>query len=387
MRIARGKPVLWLMLSTAAIVLAACSRSQQGVVLLESTLTAAPLLKSEAERIAIPVRIDAPIVFENIGDEARTLKVSKTGCKCYGIAIASRALEPDEALTIPPGQRRELYFLARLSETTGDQTFRAAFTVDDGSTLSAECSMKVLADVELEPSSFALDVTDVASKPGKSLELTIRRTVRGTVESLGEPGIATASESLRLQAIRRDEAAVEISPGIWRSAWKATLELGEIPGELRENGGRIPFQVEFPDAAAGPRSPPQTAGEGRVPTPLEVVDPRPLREATGHVVLRRTKGIVAPAQIHFGVIRPGQPRSRRIVLTAADRLPFRIESTDASEPWGAEIDSDADATQQWLTVTLAAPAEPGEIERRLVVKTTHPSSIDLSIVLKARVQE
>ena len=189
-----------------------------------------------------------------------------------------------------------------------------------------------------------------------------------------------------IEPASQEKAPEEISPGLWRTIWKTSVKPDQFPGEIRKNGGRFAFPFEFPEGdivSTESQSPPR---DGQIPTILDVVSSNPQRKATGQLILRRSKGIIAPAQLHFGAI-PAEsgPRTRRLVLTAADKRPFQVSVGDVSQPFAADADSDESGEQQWVTVTFQ-PGAAGDSERKLTLKTTHPDQPEVQVTLKARVQ-
>jgi len=376
--------------------LAGCGNEPR-IVLVNASVTAPAILRSEAEQVVTPVRIDAPLRFENPGSQEQLLGVSKTGCSCYGIATEQFVLERKENISVPAGGSKELFFVAKLLEGDGDLSFRVGFQTQGGMgrggepvvhELRADCTMKVLPDLVLEPASLVIDLPRVdAAADSQPHSIVLKRVTRGKPASLTPPEFTMDPASLKVDGFRMEGVAEEVEPGLWRTIWKASATLGSLPDELRENGGVSVFTLEFPEEEAetkvyaGRR--PET---GKLPTLLEVVREAPERRVSGQVILRRSRGIVAPAQAHFGVLATGsEARTRRIVLTAADQSPFVVTVDETPPHVQAAPDSQEPAPQQWVTVTFN-PAAEGAYEQPLVLKTTHPDDEEIRVVVKARVQ-
>jgi hypothetical protein len=123
-----------------------------------------------------------------------------------------------------------------------------------------------------------------------------------------------------------------------------------------------------------------------LPTILDVVKEDPPRVVAGQLILKRSTGIIAPSQMHFGAIPAGSaPRTRRLVLSAADHIPFRLTVSDPPPQFDVDVDSPDPAPQQWVTITFH-PGAAGELDVPLTLKTTHPRQPEVHVTLKARVQ-
>jgi hypothetical protein len=373
-------------------------KAEQGLVLVTPSVTAPPILRSEADQIAIPVRVDAPIRFENRSSVNQSLGISKTGCSCYGLATAESRWNPGELIDVPPGGHTEVFFVARELKGEAQQAFRAEFHVGPpvGSSRPspnqeprADCSMKVFADLVLDPESIVIDLpVDVGpSPPGDSRSvLTITRVTRGQPSPSDPPAFSMSPALLEAEPASQEKPAEEVSPGLWRTIWKTSLRPKEIPSEIREKGGRFSFEFEFPETNVDSTETQQPIRERQLPTILDVVRRRPQRKVTGQLILRRSKGIIVPTQLHFGVVPAGSPpRTRRLVLSAADHRAFQVTASDVPQSFKVDADSDEPAGQQWVTVTFE-PAAAGDVEGKLTLKTTHPDQPEVQITLKARVQ-
>jgi hypothetical protein len=383
-------------LLVVAVACAGCSRKEQGLVLTTPSVTAPPILRSEAEQIAIPVRIDAPIRFENRSRVEQVLSVSKTGCSCYGMSTVEGLLTPGGLVTVAPGASRDLFFVAKELQGEAEQAFRVGFRTgptsqasssSSGEELRVDCSMKVFPDLVLEPGSILIDLPanrDGASRTDSS-RLTITRVTRGQ-PSDSAPVFAMTPPLLAATPARLDPDVEEISPGLWRSVWRMSVTLEQIPAEIRDSGGRFSFAFEFPEENLPPietRPPPR---DGRIPTILDVVGNHPPRNVSGQLILRRSNGIIAPAQLHFGSIPLGSaPRTRRLVLTAADHRPFQLTISELPPQFTASEDSREPSEQQWISVTFQ-PGAAGDHEGRMTASTTHPDQPEVEVMLKARVQ-
>jgi hypothetical protein len=178
-----------------------------------------------------------------------------------------------------------------------------------------------------------------------------------------------------------------VAPGLWRESWRSTLTAAAWPDDVRENGGRFVFSLEFPEESEPiVVARPDGHTRGKLPLASDVIEPRPERRVSGHLIVRRSKGIVFPAQLHFGALPVGtNSRTRRLVLTAADQTPFVVTVENPPAAFHVEVDSDEPAVQQWITVTCT-PREAGEIENELTLRTTHPLQEQVRIKLKAKVQ-
>lgn len=380
-----------------ALFVAGCGKKREhGLALVESSVTAPPILRSEADQVAIPVRLDAPLRFENRGPGEKFVAIAKTGCSCYGMATVDALLQPGERVGIPPGGSRELYFVAKQFAGETEQGFRVAFQVGgesdagtDGAPLElrADCSMKIIPDLVLEPASVIVDVSGTGLRePGAAQNLKVTRVTRGRPGESAAPVLEMGPAFLKSGAAQLVLPSKQIADGLWQSIWKVSVTPENLPDEALQNGGRFSFALAFPESAdpaptLRPGSPP-----GSLPTVLDVSNGRPPLRVSGQLIVRRSRGIIAPAQLHFGAIGVGdQPRTRRLVLTAADHKPFQVMVDKVPEHFEASVDSPESAEQQWVTVKFSPQIE-GDVEAELRLKTTHPEQPDVVVMLKARVQ-
>ncbi len=369
-------------------------RHSEAVVLATPSVSAPAILRSEAEQIGAPVRIDAPLRFENPSDEDQFIAVSRTGCSCYGMATKEFLLQPGEKLKIPQRGARELFIVTQLVDGESSQGFRvglrvgslegAAGTVADAE-LRAECSMKVLPDLVVEPSSLVVDLPAGGEvSAGRRFEITVLRVTRGRPGKLEPPQLVMNPALLKAERFVHLGKPREEEPGLWRVEWKGTLELGVLPADIVTNGGRFPFSVEFPEEHEPPIRRNRPRPEEALPTVLDMVVAQGERRGSGQLVLRRSAGVIAPGEIHFGVIPSGEKRTRRLVLTAADHSPFVAKVEKKPPGVEVEFDSAEPAAQQWVSLTIAAGA-PGEVDEQLEVATSHPDQKVVPVRLKAKV--
>ncbi len=384
-------------LSLLLLLLAGCARKGDELVLVSGSVAAPAILRSEAEQVAIPVRIDAPLRFENRSSHEQTLSVDRKGCSCYGIATQEYVLQEGELIKVPAGGARELFFVSKLLEAEGDQAFRATLLVSRDSgfggtpameAVTAECSMKIIPDLVLEPASIVVDLPHIVENKGRHFRqpLKLTRVTRGK-PSGAAPQFVMDPSLLDAEEVRSTGPAEEIEPGLWRTSWETVVALAELPDDVQDNGGRFPFALEF---AASPEeglvNPAGRRNASTMPTLQEVVRHFPERKVLGTLVLRRSRGVIAPSQVHFGAIPAGDSaRERRIVLTAADQKPFVVSVGDLPANFAAEVDEDEPAAQQWVTVKFR-PESVGEALAVLVLTTTHPDQAEVRVTLKARVQ-
>ncbi len=378
---------------------AGCSKkSEKGLVLVASSVTAPPILRSEAEQVVIPVRIDAPVQFENRSGVEQYVTIAKTGCSCYGMATVDSVLKPGERVKVLAGESKSLFFVAKELNAEAEQAFRVGLYVGgspDGSAtadneeLRADCSMKIVPDLVVEPASIVVDVSGEEERTRmdpKVYPLKVTRVTRGRPVERTGPNLFMAPQLLEAQPFQLEKPPEEIAPGLWRTMWKTSVELKSLPDEVHENGGRFTFDVEFPEAGNPPPKKPGSLRDATLPTVLDVVSSVAPRRVSGQLIVRRSKGIIAPAQLHFGVITMGsESRTRRLIMTAADHRPFQVTVGDVPGRFEADVDSSEPAAQQWATVTFT-PDAAGDIEGVLTLKTSHPDQRELLIKLKARVQ-
>jgi len=249
--------------------------------------------------------------------------------------------------------------------------------------------MTIVPDLVLEPAAVVIDVggDQPEAEASQAFLLTMTQVTRGRPAETAVPRFVMSPGLLKAGVPEQDKPPVEISGGLWRTVWKIVVTVEALPDEVRENGGRFGFNLEFPESPDRPSPEPEDRRVERgIPRLLDVVTSRPQHQVSGQMIVRRSRGIIAPPQLHFGAIAAGgAPRTRRLVLTAADHKPFRIEVGEIPADFEVDVDSPDPAEQQWVTVRFS-PASAGDVERILTLRTTHPDHPEVRILLKSRVQ-
>lgn len=370
--------------------LCGCARQERDGFSVTTDVVAPAILRSEADQVGIAVRIEAPLKFTNGSDREKQIAVSKTGCSCYGVATGEKLVEPGEWIAIPSGTSRDLFFVAKRIEGETEQAFRAAFSVRDSeggrvSDVTANCTMKIFRDLSLEPSTFVDDLppTAVSMQARTEYKLVLRQVTRGR-RTNPVPKFAMSPALLTATNFEVTGQPTEVAPGLWQTEWTNSLSLTALPETVRENGGRYAFSIEVPEIPVGEGT--RSRNDSSLPTLLDVVRDLPQRRIAGQLVLRRSRGVIAPGQIHFGSIASGEHRERRIVLNAADHVPFKVQVEQTPPLFHVVVDSTDAATQQWITVTLSAEGAR-DLDETLILRTTHPDQPEVRVGLKARIAQ
>ncbi|MBX3442749.1 MAG: hypothetical protein KF774_10095 [Planctomyces sp.] len=387
-----------------------CTRPTGTVSLADPEVESPPLLVSELADVgSLPVRIDPPLVFRNPSGEETRLTLTGKGCSCYGLTTEAGEWKPEQALSVPGEGQRQFEFLAQIPPARADHRFRAEFQAEQNGvavTLQAAARLRIFDDLEVDPGVLTFDVARPPESNAESASdgwmqrFEVRRTTRGRPLDVEPPEF----DGLPPWALAGDwtppgepEQAAE---GLWRLRWEGMIRVRNPPEDVSD-GVRRTVRLTFPAddappvAAAAlpigepsPRSAMTDAAAHDARRLTDLLTSRPPREASLELRIVRRQGIVAPGSVHFGVLRPGQSRTRRLVLTAVDGLAFRLSATDPIEGVQVEMSEAGAAPQHWVTVTLT-PSEGarGDIRETLLLSTDHPHHPRVSITLRGLAAE
>jgi hypothetical protein len=378
---------------SAILLLAAlgCGGPERGLVLTTPHVEAPALLESELGRMTMPLRLEAPLRFENRSSTGQILALTNKGCSCYGLASADGLLEEKQDITVPPNGSLKLYFVAKLAGLNGDQAYRAGFVLGENRTdVRADAEQPIMSDLDLEPDALfghiAAGRAIAESADEKPLMFEVRRVARNRHIGYYAPAMIEKPPFVTASQFPPEASAEEISPGLFRAVWRTTLTIGELPAEVAEAGGRFPIRFQFPELTVitGPglqaRGPVEASTAPPLVSTMMTYDPP--REISGQLVLRKLRGIVAPRMLHFGRLKvDGQAQTRRLVLTATDKRSFKATAHSVPENASVEFDSSDAAAQHWATVIIRATSA-GEIAEALVIQTDHPDEPEIRIILR-----
>jgi len=154
----------------------------------------------------------------------------------------------------------------------------------------------------------------------------------------------------------------EVEPGIDRQEFKLVLRVSPVD-ELESTPMATPIIASL-DA-------PQRGSLCRVEIPA---------------VIRRSTGIDAPREIHFGLVKSSEVQTRRILLRSADERGFRVLSISTSHEGTEGKASSGSATRHRLEVTFR-PVNASDRGGCLEIETDHPDCPRVRIDLRCKVRE
>ncbi|MEZ6066075.1 MAG: hypothetical protein R3B90_10285 [Planctomycetaceae bacterium] len=319
-----------------------------------------PLLVSEFRQPEIiRDRINPAYTILNATTEPARIRFESSGCSCYQLLHDGRPLVRGDIFTVPAGERASVAFAIHPPDSAGESSYQAtlAWLQDDAERLlPMQLTIAALADVELLPEVVTVDVREGAA--AQSGPVRLRRTTRGRTDAEGDPTAVDNLPEVRWDDWRLTEE-LEVAPGLWRREWESRIEY--TPPADFGGSARLALRVR----------PPGETGEQQ---PLAVT-----------LLAQSTTGLRAPRKLPFGPIAIGATRTRRVLISSADDLAFQVEAATADPVYDLRILDDAPRSRVWIEVTLR-PDQPGPLEKRLTLKTTHPESRHLQIALTADVR-
>src|SRR5436190_13141695 len=153
-----------------------------------------------------------------------------------------RPCNAGELINVPPGGQTEAFFVTKELKGESEQAFRVAFRLIgppvDTTQSSAiqeprvDCSMKIFPDLVLDPASIVIDLAgdgDRGAAKDTYYFLTITRVTRGKPTASTPPAFSMSPALLKAEPATPEKSAEEISPGLWRTIWKASVKSEEVP--------------------------------------------------------------------------------------------------------------------------------------------------------------
>lgn len=320
----------------------------------------APLLLSEILEAADPQELlDSRFTFANRGATEAAVRFDGAGCSCYEVTGPRGKLQRGELLAIPALGELSIRFGVATPTAAGEREYTARFTWLKSPTelVPLPLSLTIPAYDDLSTRPQVLSVGYRPGEPPSPIELVMERHSRQRDIAESEPWLEHVPELLSSGTWRRT-GLEEIVPGLWRVEW--TIQLtprwpADFRGELRSS-----LQV-----ASG-----LSADE--------------VRKVPVSVLIQPRVGIRTPGPVQFGVLPRGTPRVRRVMLMAADQIPFRLTSVACTDPRVSITPSgDESAVRQWLTLELRLN-DSDPLQGLVICQTDHPASPQIEFAVNGR---
>jgi len=98
--------------------------------------------------------------------------------------------------------------------------------------------------------------------------------------------------------------------------------------------------------------------------------------------------LVQPPQVTFGVVRPGESKTRKVNIKNQSKTPVKItEVKSTAEGVEAEVAAITPGAEYTVSLTISGDTAPGRISGKITVSTDHPEESVLSIPLYGRVTD
>jgi hypothetical protein len=287
----------------------------------------------------------------NTGSEPAELQFEGTSCACYGIRLAGaeKRLQPGERFVILPGDSATIEFDIATPTSAGEGRFAAQFVCShargDPARLTVPLTVPVHADLSAVPQLLSADYRP--GEPPGPWRLRVSHCSRAAPPEGATPRIVESPAALSAGTWRM-EARTEAAPGLWISEWEVDI-VPQLPSGCRDDiQGRV--VIEAPGGQA----------------------PRPLVDVS--VLIRLGVGIRGPRSLPLGLVAGEAPKRRRVLLTAVDRVPFRVRSATSSDP-RCRVTAAVDglAARHWLDLEARLP-DGQPLRATVVCETDHPES-------------
>ena len=347
----------WMRVGLGMLFITGCAETPSTEVTIEVQPPVRPLLVSEVPAIAAGRELESAFLVRNPASEPVEWRYEGAGCTCYHVEWDGHRLQAGESVTIAPQATGAVKIAAALRPAPGEQEFAARFTElrADGSTLARPLSLivPVFADLIVRP-----DALTLGYQPGVEplpVEVQVERVARRRELVETPPQL----EGLPAYLTLADWSASEVDepePGLWRRRWDSRLKLTPGQGEPREDVARLLVRMGTGDDA---------------PAPVMI-----------SLLVMARAGVRGPQSVVFGPISPAAPGMRRVLLSAADLVPFSIVEV---RPERADVKVQATSTEpsvrHWLEIEWT-PGESGALSGAVLCYTDHPVTPEISFVVR-----
>lgn len=304
--------------------------------------------------------LDCPIRIENLGESTQQLQVVGTGCACYGLTLDGRLIKREESIPIPPGSVLTLGIQGMPPDVQSEKDYEAnlEFTVVEGEShpVSVRCRLNVYQDVRLTPNVVTCE-TEFGEARHDRRPVTVQRVFRSETGLSPEPIVRGLPENVSLEGLQREGAPEELETGLWRITWTGMLN-AMIPDDTSPTAPLSTFQVLFEEGA------------------------QLLASGTGQLSIRSRASIAFPREIHFGRLKVGQLRQRRVMLASTDAEPFTltVDEEQSSPELHAVVRPEA-SVRQFVDLQVT-PSHPGAFEETVTFRSDRRAQPTISIAIR-----
>lgn len=320
-----------------------------------------PYLLSEIRAMSNEQRRVTPeFVIRNTGDHPASLVFRGTDCSCTGAFHKGTEIIKGDVFELAPGGHLPVTLEVQLPEVAGKYEYHAYFGKTPASTDSPPVALTIAGknetDILVEPYSLLHEFEDTTTWEVQKT-LTITRTVRDrTVTEMGDPIFESLPEILQILEIKKAGSLRRLKDDLVSQSWIVRVNIA-LTANSRANFQCV-AQFTFPETE-----------QEKFP---------PAKSVTLHV--KRKSGIDAPAGIPFGVAKPGETATKKILIQSVDAKPFKVLGIESTDPaFGfTSFSGLAASSSHWLELSFM-PEKAGETKGILSITTDHPSVSHLEI--------
>ncbi|MCA9052378.1 MAG: hypothetical protein KDA75_01010 [Planctomycetaceae bacterium] len=338
-----------------------CSHPSDGVIV-EADRRHPPLLLSDLQSAPHPGDlINSEFVFQNTDSTEARLRFVGSGCSCYAVTSNGRPLKRGEELLIPGDQSLPVEIGMNVAKDVGERLYTAEFewvkSNQEVVSLPISLSIPVYADFQVIP--HVLTAAYRADRPIDPQTMTVTVCGRSANEVAVQPVASGADGFVALENWRKANTE-QLRDDLWRAEWEAEVRF-TVPEGYRQ----------------------QVSTSLRISGSPEVADS--VRSTLVSVLIEPQFGVRSPGSVQLGMVRPDLGVHRRVLLAAADDVPFRILDVQSSDPrCTARTTADEASPRQWLEVS-ADLSEGDELDAELTCTTDHPESPQVTLPVRGKV--
>lgn len=282
-------------------------------------------------------------------------RIRSIGCSCYEVGLGEQALKVGSQFSIEAGDKAVLRLRPPKPTPSDSRTF--SFSIEalnspenNPSVLQFTALLRVVRDLQVSSQVIVQEFTDDTPSIKARLEVTRSSRNRSDVE---ESPVIEDWPAGCVGAAVEPLGPATVSDEIWRRTYKSEIT------------------VPRPDFT-----------QGNVRHTLTVRGSKPEPKVPVQLVQRLITGVGAPSLVHFGETKVGIPSTRRIQISAHDNRPFLVTGTE-SDSITITPDQTVAQPRHWALLTWTAQ-EPGELKRKLLVKTDHPKKALVEIEVRGK---
>ncbi|MGE0606792.1 MAG: hypothetical protein AB7O62_06665 [Pirellulales bacterium] len=283
------------------------------------------------------------------------LEVVSVSCGCAGVLACGKARVSGEKWFVALNESADIRVLTKIGMRAARRSITVRLRLQEEANVSelvCNASINALADLVIDPPALTF-LVGIHFEPGATKKVRVSRTFRGKGNSplpkvvLPEGFKVESSRLIHVENIDEGSRDRDL-PQLLSETWEYRIFCGISEVEQAES-----FRAYV---------------ESVSPNGISSVEPLPIN-------VRRASGIYGPRVVSMGDIIAGAEYKRRLVLLAADGVPFSVDDisiTGNASHVTLPLPCAMALRQQVLEFVLVG-RECGSFEEQIAVRTTHPA--------------